>query len=99
MRIFADDCTRDWIIRLRNQSLCHIPTLYYLGGIIGNKASQIGERPPASPVFVLKFICVRNFGIAKAATGKFKEAEEALSSIQNEKYRSVGYFGLMLTNS
>ena len=28
-----------------------------------------------------------NYGIAKAATGKFREAEEALSSIQNEKYR------------
>ena len=28
-----------------------------------------------------------NFGIAKAATGKYREAEEALSSIQNEKYR------------
>eukprot|EP00201_Polytomella_parva_P024112 CAMPEP_0175040624 /NCGR_PEP_ID=MMETSP0052_2-20121109/1383_1 /TAXON_ID=51329 ORGANISM="Polytomella parva, Strain SAG 63-3" /NCGR_SAMPLE_ID=MMETSP0052_2 /ASSEMBLY_ACC=CAM_ASM_000194 /LENGTH=582 /DNA_ID=CAMNT_0016302889 /DNA_START=6 /DNA_END=1754 /DNA_ORIENTATION=+ len=29
-----------------------------------------------------------NFGFAKAATGKFKEAEEALLQVQNEKYRS-----------
>lgn len=29
-----------------------------------------------------------NFGIAKAATGKYKEAEEALLAISNEKYRS-----------
>ena len=29
----------------------------------------------------------RNFGVAKAATGKFKEAEEAFLSIQNERYR------------
>jgi hypothetical protein len=35
----------------------------------------------------------RNFGIAKAVTGKFNEAEEALSSIQNEKYRLVGWLG------
>ncbi|GAX82244.1 hypothetical protein CEUSTIGMA_g9672.t1 [Chlamydomonas eustigma] len=33
-----------------------------------------------------------NFGIAKAATGKFKEAEEALASIQNEKYRGEQCF-------
>lgn len=30
-----------------------------------------------------------NFGIAKAAVGKYKEAEETLSMIQNEKYRQV----------
>ena len=35
----------------------------------------------------------RNFGIAKAVTGKFNEAEEALSSIQNEKYRLVSWLG------
>lgn len=29
-----------------------------------------------------------NFGIAKAATGKYREAEEVLTSIQTEKYRS-----------
>ncbi|MEW5297909.1 MAG: hypothetical protein WDW38_003794 [Sanguina aurantia] len=29
-----------------------------------------------------------NYGIAKAATGKYKEAEEKLAGLQNEKYRS-----------
>jgi intraflagellar transport protein 56 len=33
-----------------------------------------------------------NYGIAKAATGKFKEAEEAFVSIQNEKHRSEPCF-------
>lgn len=28
-----------------------------------------------------------NYGLAKAATGKYQEAEEALVSIHNEKYR------------
>lgn len=28
-----------------------------------------------------------NYGIAKAATGKYKEAEEKLAGLQNEKYR------------
>lgn len=28
-----------------------------------------------------------NFGVAKAVTGKYKEAEEALSAVQSDKYR------------
>lgn len=54
---------------------------------------------PSSP-FVLPFLAQSiksyfpndddfnwNFGIAKAATGKYMEAEEALMSINNEAYR------------